>query len=191
MRPNLAEPPLMTIEDFLEFCEGRPDDERWELIEGVAVMSASPVQVHQLIVSNIVAALRMEKIAQGATWIPMVGVGTRVPSSPNSLPQPDAYVQAGPVADDPVTGDAIVLFEVLSKSNTKADQAWRQKVYASVPNCQHYVTVATKSIAVVRYDRSNSWKGTEIKGIKDALDFTALHVALPLAEIYRWTPLAG
>ena len=191
MRPHLAEPAPMTIEEFLEFCEGRPDDERWELIEGVAVMNANPVQVHQLIVSNIVAALRMEKIAQGATWIPMVGVGTLVPSSPNSLPQPDVFVQEGTALESPITDDALVLFEVLSKSNTKADQAWRQKVYASVPNCQHYVTVATKSITVVRYGRSANWKGTEIKGIKDALDLPALHVALPLAEIYRWTPLAG
>ena len=189
MRPHLAEPAPMTIEEFLEFCEGRPDDERWELIEGVAVMNASPVDVHQAICANLIYGLLKAKIEKNASWRPMPGIGARVPTSPNSLPQPDVFVKAGALNLLPITDDALVLFEVLSKSNTKADQAWRQKVYASVPNCQHYVTVATKSITVVRYDRSANWKGAEIKGIKDTLDLPALDIALPLAEIYRWTPL--
>ena len=58
----------------------------------------------------------------------------------------------------PVTEDALVLFEVLSRSNTKADQAWRRKVYASVPNCQHYVTVSLKAVEVDAYDRDSRWK---------------------------------
>ena len=191
MRPNLAEPPLMTIEDFLEFCEGRPDDERWELIEGVAVMNPSPVDTHQLVCANLVHGLLSAKAASGATWLPMLGIGTRVPSSPYSLPQPDVFVKAGGLTDTPVTDDALVLFEVLSKSNTKKDQAWRRQVYSSVPNCQHYVTVATKQVHIVRYDRSADWKGIEINNLAAALDLPALDVSLPLAEIYRWTPLVG
>ncbi len=72
----------------------------------------------------------------------MLGIGTRVPISPRSLPQPDVFVKDSPLAGLPTTDDALVLFEVISKSNSKADQAWRRRVYASVPNCQHYVTVS-------------------------------------------------
>ena len=32
----------MTVEDFLAFTRSRPDEERWELIEGRPVMQASP-----------------------------------------------------------------------------------------------------------------------------------------------------
>ena len=79
----------------------------------------------------------------------------------------------------------------LVKDNNKADQAWRKRVYSSVPNCEHYVTVATKSVAVVRYDRSANWKGTEFKDLKACLDLPFLDLSLPSAEVYRWTPHAG
>jgi Uma2 family endonuclease len=58
--PDLLAPhplPPMTIEEFLEFTETRPDGEKWELIEGVAVFSPSPVDVHQMIVGNLVHRL--------------------------------------------------------------------------------------------------------------------------------------
>ena len=191
MRPQLAELAPMTIEEFLAFCDGRPDDERWELIEGVAVLNASPVESHQVICLNLGRLLMNAKIEKRARWLPALGVGTRVPASPHSLPQPDVFVKEGPVSDQHITTDALVLFEVLSKSNTPADQAWRKRAYASIPNCQHYVTVATKSVKVVRFDRSADWKGSEFKTLGAVLELPALEVSLPLAEIYRWTPLAG
>jgi hypothetical protein len=42
-----------------------------------------------------------------------------------------------------------VIFEVLSRGSTKAHQAWRRKVYTSVPNCQQYITVAQKTADVL------------------------------------------
>ena len=180
----------MTVEEFLAFMDSRPDGERWELIEGVAVMNLSPTQWHQVIAGNILASLVEYKRASGAKWTPMMGVGTRVPISPRSLPQPDVYVQNDPPQDAPVTTDALILFEVLSRSNTNSDQAWRKRVYASVPNCQHYLTVAHKSAAVVRFDRADGWQGHEVKGLDGVLELPAIAVSLPLRDIYRWTPIA-
>ena len=85
--------------------------------------------------------------------------------------------------------DALVLFEVLSPSNAKADQVWRRKVYASVPNCQHYVTVSLKAVEVTAYDRASRWKGRSLTRLADSLGLPALGVSMPVAEIYRWTPL--
>ena len=138
IRPHFSANQLLTIEEFLAFTQSRPQEERWELIEGVPVLNPSPVQIHQLVAGNIISFLMQHKEHRGAAWIPLLGVGTRVPVSPNSLPRPDVYVQEGPAEDRPVTADALVIFEVLSKSNRKADRAWREKVYASIPNCQHY-----------------------------------------------------
>ena len=83
----------------------------------------------------------------------------------------------------------LVLFEVLSKSNTKADQAWRRRVYASVPNCQHYVTVSLKGVEVVAYDRAGNWRPRTAASLAEALELPALGLAIPVADIYRWTPL--
>ena len=179
----------MTIEDFLAFTDTRPQEELWELIEGVPVLNPSPVQIHQLVTVNISSFLMQEKERTGAPWIPLLGVGTHVPASPNSLPRPDVYVQEGAARDTPVTDDAIVIFEVLSKSNRKADRLWRETVYASIPNCQHYVTVAIKSKAVSAFDRSTKWKERRLKSLDEHLELPALGVSMPLRAIYRWTPL--
>lgn len=189
MPAKIAEVEQMTIEEFLAFTGARPDGERWELIEGVAVSNPSPTQWHQIIAGNILSHLIAIKAAAGAPWLPMMGVGTRVPVSPNSLPQPDVYVQAGKALDSSVTDDALVLFEVLSRSNSKADRAWRKRVYSSVPNCQHYVTVSHSSAEVVRHDRAAGWQGETGTGLAATLSLPAIDVTIPLSTIYRWTPI--
>ncbi len=131
------------------------------------------------------------KDAQNAPWFAMIGIGTRVPISTNSLPQPDLLVKENALSGTSLTDDALVLVEVLSRSNTKADQAWRKRVYASVPNCQHYVTIKQAKVAVTRFDRSSGWTGVELNGLEQRLDLPALGtgVSMVLADIYRWTPL--
>lgn len=185
-----AEQPGLTIEEFLDFTESRPKEERWELIEGEPVLNPSPVQMHQMIAVNISSSLLLEKGRLGASWLPILGIGTRVPASPKSLPQPDVYVQAHGIAENShITDDALVVFEVLSRSNNKADREWRRQAYASIPNCQHYVTVALTSARVVAFDRSTGWRERTIAGLKATLNLPALGARLRLADIYRWTPL--
>jgi Uma2 family endonuclease len=190
MVAKLAEADQMTIEEFLAFTDARPDGERWELIEGVAVMNASPTDWHQRIVLNISGALDAARFTQGASWTPLLGIGTHVAVSPNSLPQPDVFIKAGPLTGRATTDDALVLLEVLSKSNAQADQAWRKRVYASVPNCQHYITVSAHTPNVVRYDRANAWAPVPLSGLTSTLELLAVGVSLPLSLIYRWIPIA-
>jgi hypothetical protein len=96
-----------------------------------------------------------------------------------------------PPTDSPVSDEALVLFEVLSKNNRRADQVWRRKVYASVPNCQHYVTVSLKSVEVVAYDRASSWDGRRFTSLAESLPLPALGLSMPVADIYRWTPVGA
>jgi Uma2 family endonuclease len=189
--PKLAPGEGLTIEEFLAFTATRPQEERWELIEGVPVLNPSPIQIHQLVAINISSLLMRHKEATGATWIPLLGVGTEVPASPNSLPQPDVYVQEGAVVDSHVTSDALVIFEILSRSNTRSDREWRRKVYASVPNCQHYVTVSLRRAQVIAYDRAAAWAERRISGLSGVLNLAALDLSVSLADIYRYTPLAA
>jgi Uma2 family endonuclease len=189
VRPKLAPEQQMTIEEFLAFTDTRPDEERWELIEGMPVLNPSPIDYHQIVVTNVVAFLVRMKVETNAPWLPLIGTGTRVPASANSLPQPDIMVKEHAPTGSPVSDDALVLFEVLSRSNTKADQAWRRKVYASVPNCRHYVTVSLKAAEVDTYDRDHAWSRRTVTGLADALALPALGVSMSLADIYRWTPL--
>lgn len=189
MAAKLAEADQMTVEEFLAFYDSRPDGERWELIEGVAIVNAAPTEWHQRIAQNVSGVLDAWKLKTGAKWTAILGVGTRVPNSPNSLPQPDLFVKSGEAANSSVTDASLVIFEVLSKSNTKADQTWRKRVYSSVPNCQHYLTIATTSAACIRYDRADGWQGETIKGLDGVLLLPVIDVTIPLTDIYRWTPI--
>jgi Uma2 family endonuclease len=186
---KLPTDPQSTIPEFLAFTGTRPDGERWELIEGEAVIYPSPTMWHQVIAADIVRAPGNAADQTNATWTPLPGVGTKVPVSPNSLPQPDVMVIEGPALPEPTTGDALVLFEILSKSNTRADQVWRRKVYASIPNCRHYVTVSSLKVEVVRYDRDANWREAKLQRLTDTLEPLALGASLPLAAIYRHTGL--
>ena len=56
MNMNTPEPPLsgtMDVDEFMAFLETRPDEEHWELIEGVAVMMAPASYAHQRTVRNL------------------------------------------------------------------------------------------------------------------------------------------
>ena len=181
----------MTIEEFLAFTDTRPEEERWELIEGVPVLNPSPIDFHQIVVTNISGFLWRFKAESNPPWLALIGTGMRVPASANSLPQPDVMVKENPPTGSPVSEDALVLFEVLSKSNTKADQAWRRRVYASVPNCQHCVTVSLKAVEVIAYDRSSRWRERNFTELAGRVELPALGLAMPVADIYRWTPLGG
>ena len=192
MQQKVPADDLFTVEEFLAVAEYYPDGEKWELIEAVAVLSPSPTNFHQIIVLNIGTGLSEWKAAQGSTWVPLIGIGTRVPVSPRSLPQPDIQVLAtAPAERSSETRDGLVLFEILSDSNDKKDEAWRLHVYASIPNCQHYVPVDQKKPLVTRHDRANGWKPVLIKGLAATLDLPALGMCIPMAMIYRWTPVGA
>jgi Uma2 family endonuclease len=181
----------MTIEEFLAFTATRPQEEHWELIEGVPVMNASHTGHHQMIVTNISGFLWRFKAEHGAAWFAIVGTGTTVPVSQKSLPQPDIMVLEDPPTGSPVSDEALALFEVLSPSNTKADQSWRRRVYSSVPNCRHCVTVSLKTVEIAAYDRDTRWKERSCVTLSDSLALPALGLAIPVADVYRWTPLGA
>ena len=190
-QPVLPPSDQLKIEEFLDFANARPDGEKWELIEGIASLSPTPSDFHQIIVGNLLMALGNWKSAHDTTWIPLIGVGTHVPVSPRSLPAPDLMVKASAATGAHTSDEGLVLVEVLSPSNTKADRDWRLSVYRSVPNCSHYVTIAQRRVHITRYDRGANWRATEMRSIDDALDLPALgDVTIPVAEIYKWTPLA-
>ena len=159
-------------------------------MDGVPVMNASPTDFHQAIATNILFELGLLRGSRQATWIPIMGVGARVPAAPRNLPQPDVMVKGKPLVGKSFSDEALVLFEVLSPSNDPPDQAWRRKVYSSVSNLEHYVTVAQKSVIVTRHDRVDGWKAVRMDAIDGVLELPALGGAIAMRAIYRDTPHA-
>ena len=51
----------MTVDEFYLFTDARPDEEKWELIDGEPVLNAAPSRLHQRIVKNILVALAIRE----------------------------------------------------------------------------------------------------------------------------------
>ena len=65
----------MTVKEFYAFTDTRPDDEKWELIDGEPILNASPSPVHQWIVRNILIALGNRERELKASWAILPGLG--------------------------------------------------------------------------------------------------------------------
>jgi Uma2 family endonuclease len=180
----------MTVEEFYSFTDTRPDEEKWELIDGEPVLNASPSPIHQWIVGNLIVALRNRARALGdVSWAVLPGLGVRV--SDVNRPEPDVLIipRAGdsldPLGRD--RSDVMVAFEILSPSTEDRDLRWKRTAYTSLPILTHYVVIAQDRIEVVVFARSADFAERRILSLAESLDLPGLGISLPLAEIYHDT----
>lgn len=178
----------MTVEDFLVFVDSRPDDEKWELIDGEPILSPSANDTHQTIVRNLILFLGTGLMAQTARWKAIPGIGVRL--SDFRAPVPDVLIRPADTLKGSVCDDMIVAFEVLSPSTADRDLRWKRKAYADLPSLAHYVVVAQDAIEVVAYDRAANWAERRLESVEAMLELPAVGVRLPLAQIYWQTGLA-
>jgi Uma2 family endonuclease len=177
----------MTVEEFYGFTDTRPDEEKWELIDGEPVLNASPSPTHQLIVKNLLFALTLRERQLAATWTILPGLGVRV--SQTNRPEPDVLIipHAGPSLD-PQGRDAsevIVAFEILSPSTEQRDLRWKRAAYTGLTSLTHYVVIAQDVIEVVVFARDAGFAERRIRSLGESLDLPSLGVSVPLSEIYH------
>jgi len=181
----------MTVEEFYAFTDTRPDEEKWELIEGEPVLNASPGPIHQWIVKNLVIALGNRERELDAPWTVLPGLGVRVTDI--NRPEPDVLVmpRVGASRDHlgRDRGDVIVVFEILSPSTEHRDLRWKRTAYTALPSLSHYIVVAQDGAEVVVFARDSGFAERRYRSTKESIDLPTLGISLPLAEIYRDTGL--
>jgi Uma2 family endonuclease len=181
----------MTVEEYFAFTDTRPDNEKWELIDGEPILNASPSRSHQTIFWNLALLIGTIQRQRPQSWEAGPGVGVRV--SDTSLPEPDIFiVPAGSARRDPYgreTSDVLVAFEILSPSTAERDLRWKRTAYTSLPSLTHYVVIAQDAVEVVVFARDAGFAEQRLRSLADTLELPALGISLPLAEIYRDTDL--
>src|SRR4051794_5286826 len=85
----------MDVDEFMTLLQTRPDGERWDLIEGVAVMMAPPSAAHQPIVVKPFPLLKGAFGTNPDGPFPFPGVGGSAPGVRDFPPQPDVVVRPG------------------------------------------------------------------------------------------------
>ena len=181
----------MTVKEFYAFTDTRPDDEKWELIDGEPILNASPSPVHQWIVRNILIALGNRERELKASWAILPGLGIRVSRTnrpePDLLIMPRAAFSADPAQRD--TGEMIAAFEILSPSMADRDLRWKRTAYTSLSSLTHYIVVAQDAVDVVVFARDTGFAERRYRSLSDTIELPALGILLPLSEIYRDTGL--
>jgi Uma2 family endonuclease len=181
----------MTVEEFYAFTDTRPDEEKWELIEGEPILNAAPSPMHQWIVRNVVVALTILERELNAPWAVLPELGVRV--SDTDRPEPDVLViPCDHRTLDPGERDAsavIVAFEVLSPSTEGRDLRWKRAAYTSLPSLTHYIVIAQDAVEVIVFARDDDFAEQRIRSLDKTIELRSLGVSLPVAEIYRDTGL--
>ena len=81
-----------SVEEFFALIELRPEEERWQLIDGVAMMMPPPTRVHQQIASNLAFELNTHFRAHRLGLSALQEVGLMVPAAELFRPEADVAV---------------------------------------------------------------------------------------------------
>jgi len=183
----------MTVEEFYEFTDRCPDEEKWELIDGEPILNAAPSPLHQWIVRNVLVALTLLERERSASWAVLPSLGVRV--SETNRPEPDLIILARTGDSLDLQGrdrsDALVAFEVLSPSTKDRDLRWKRAAYTSLASLTHYVVIAQDAVEVVVFGRDDGFAEKRLRSLSDLVEVPALGISLPLKEIYRGTSLGS
>jgi Uma2 family endonuclease len=192
MSVNTPAPALsgtMDVDEFMAFLETRPDQERWDLIEGVAVMMAPPSYAHQRITRNLCELLNSAFTAQALDLFAYFSSGVRSPGVRNFQPQPDVVVAPGVSGYDLYSERFQLVAEVLSPSNTRREIELKLRRYREAPDNQYIVVIEPREILVDIHARRADWQSARLTKPDDPIDMPEFGLRCTVADLYRGTPL--
>lgn len=177
-------PEPMTIEGFLDFLDGRPAEEHWELIDGTPLMMVGGTLAHARISGNIDRLLAPAAERRGCMSLR----GFLVEAGRTSGFEPDVMVRCGEMADESRRApDPVVVVEVLSPSTMRTDRVLKFERYRTIPALQQIVFVYQDSVRVESWLREHGdWREEPVLllALDDSLAVPAVGASLPLAAIY-------
>ena len=147
---GLAREKPWPLEEFLSWEREQP--ERFELIDGQPVAMTGGTQAHDLIKTNLAAALRAA--LRGGPCRPG-GSDLKVITGNGRVRYPDALIDCGPFRPDADTAsDPVAVFEVLSRSTSWVDLTRKVQDYGATPGLDTYVAISQDELRVAVFRRS-------------------------------------
>jgi len=180
-----------TVEEYLAFIESRPEEERWQLIDGVAMMMPPPTLRHQVIASNLAFELKAHFRLQRRNLLVVHEIGLMVPDVASFRPEADVTVLDSSVdLDTPYADKFYLVAEILSDSNTDKDIAAKRVRYLQHPDNLYFLLIEQKQVRVEVWARAAGWEPAILETLDAVLDIPVWGFRVPLAELYRGTPLS-
>jgi Uma2 family endonuclease len=192
MNLNLPAQPLsgnMDVDEFMAFLETRPDEEHWELIEGVAVMMAPASYAHQRIVSNMCTLLNSAFQARHVDLFAYFDAGIRSPGVRNFQPEPDVVVVPGVAGRELYSERFQLVAEVLSPTNTRREIDLKLRRYREAPENLYAVVIEPYEFRVEIYAKRGNWQLAVLTRPDDLIEMPEFGLSFQLVDLYRGTTL--
>jgi Uma2 family endonuclease len=192
MNLNTPAPPLsgtMDVDEFMAFLETRPDEEHWELIEGVAVMMAPPSYAHQRIVWNLCELLNSAFTAQHLDLFAYFDAGVRSPGVRNFQPEPDVVVVPGIAGYNLYSEHFQLVAEVLSPTNTQREIGLKLRRYREAPDNLYAVVIEPREFLVEIHAKRGDWQPVILTKADNPIELPEFGLRCRVADLYRGTPL--
>jgi len=173
----------LTIEEFYIWAQAQ--DDRCELVEGVPKLLPHVRLNHTRICNNIL--LETIKLLNRSNF-EIANGDFAVQTGPKSLRYADVMVMpAGKDGNILSVDDAIVLFEVLSKSTMHEDFGAKRAEYQALESLKAYVILAQDEpmIWLWQRDGDNNWPSDPEQIADGKLVLDAIDVELEIAELYQ------
>ena len=171
----------MSVAEYRDWVEAKPDSERWELLEGVPVLMSPPAARHQLIVYNLLRRLGDLAERRGCSALP--GLAVLSEAMDDFAPIPDIVVQCGPLPRDGYTRDPLLVAEVLSPSTMSMDRGRNTDFFRTVASIQTFLIVYQDAHRVEVWQRDAGW-AMRMLGQGEAVDLPELGGTLAVSDVY-------
>jgi Uma2 family endonuclease len=180
---------LWTADLFLDFYITRPDEERWQLLDGLPMMMTPPNKVHQRLARNLERLLDDALSPTRPELLTYREIGVRIPGVRDFNPEPDLAVLLGDATYTYYDDRFFLIAEVISPSNTAEMIERKLALYQSHPDNLYCLTIDQDSVHVSLYARETGWARSDLSSLDEALRLPAFGFEAKLADIYKGTPL--
>jgi Uma2 family endonuclease len=189
---DLATRPLtrMRFAEFAAFYATRPHKQRWELIDGEAIMMPLPSRLHQRIADSIQDLLKARlRIAQ-PNWYPDGEIGIRAPEHVDWAPEPDVTVADMDIAEGEIWAERFYFVVEVLSSDRQDVLAKKRDYYRSHASCRGFMFVKqTAQHLELCVGRDGRWTTSELVGRDDPIDIPDIGVIGTLNDCYVTTHL--
>jgi Uma2 family endonuclease len=155
-----------------------------ELVDGQVYAMAGATFVHNVIVGNVVAALRTALGQRPCYTLPS---DMKVLTAASRVYYPDVSVTCDPPrvhdgAEDVLLNPNLV-FEVLSDSTERVDRGEKLAAYTAIPSVSDYILIASKRARVEHFARTRDFQPI-VLGTDDRIVLAAPAIELSVEELY-------
>ena len=177
----------ISLHDFLTLEMNAPDDETWELIDGVVWrMMAGGTREHNVIVQNIAQQMRARLRAKGSPCRPYTENLMTVAEELDFAVYPDVVIDCEKAPKGATnTTRPVIVFEVLSPGTRQKDTRRKAPRYRQIPTVMAVVLIEQDTMDVEVHRRAGDTFVIENHSRPDDIvDLPGLGVHLALSEIY-------